>query len=454
MSSQVSTIVIGAGISGLVCAYALRKAGLGVVVLEASEQPGGVVRSIERDGFLFEQGPQSFSSTPALISLIRELGIEDHLVQAPPRSPRYVLINGALRSVPLSPPALLTSSLLSVPTKLALLRDAFGRSRSPEADESVAAFVRRKFTPELLDHLVGPFVSGVYAGDPEALSLRAAFPQIHEAEQSSGSLVRGLRQAAKARTEPRPRAGLFSFRDGNATLVRALVERLGSSLCCSALVREISRTANGAFRVSAQGSSGALESEAGRLILGTPALVASDLLKTLLPPACESLSAIPYAPAAIVSLGYRKSDVGHPLRGFGFLIPRSAGSHTLGTVFNSSLFSGRAPESHVLLTSFLGGATDPATAQLPAEHLTALTHRELSPVLGLRQPPVISNVTKYLHAIPQYNLGHSARIGALEAAQAGTNIWLTGSYLHGPSIGSCLDCSLSVAEAVRISYNT
>ena len=454
MPSQISTIVIGAGISGLICAYALRKAGLDVVVLEASERAGGVVRSIERDGFLFEQGPQSFSSTPALNALIRELGIEDHLVQAPPRSPRYVLVNGALQSVPLSPPALLTSSLLSIATKFALLRDALGRSRSPEADESVAAFVRRKFTPELLDHLVGPFVSGVYAGDPEALSLRAAFPQIHEAERSGGSLLRGLRHAAKARTEPRPRSTLFSFRDGNATLIRALAERLGSSLHCGAPVREISRTTNGKFRVSAQGSSGALESEAGQLIVATPALVASDLLKTVLPAACENLSAIPYAPTAIVSLGYRKSDVGHPLRGFGFLIPRSAGPHTLGTVWNSSLFSGRAPESHVLLTSFLGGATDPATAQLPAEHLSALTHRELSPLLGLRQPPVISNVTKYLQAVPQYNLGHSARIGALEAAQAGTNIWLTGSYLHGPSIGSCLDCSLSVAEAVRISYNT
>lgn len=454
MPSRVSTIVIGAGICGLTCAYALRKAGLDVTVLEASEQPGGVIRCVERDGFLFDQGPQSFSSTPSLVTLIRELGIEDQLVQAPPRAPRYILANGALRPVPLSPTALLASSLLSVSTKLSLLGDVLGRSRPPDSDESIAAFIRRKFTPELLDRLVGPFVSGVYAGDPEALSLRATFPQIHEAEQSSGSLIRGLRRMATARTEPRSRSTLFSFRHGNATLAREVAAKLGSSLCCGTQVRQISRSAGGGFHIFADRSSAAVEFDAARLVLAIPALVASNLLKTLLPEASGNLAAIPYVPIAVVSLGYRRSAVGHPLDGFGFLIPRSSGLHTLGTVWNSSLFAGRTPESHVLVTSFLGGATDPATAQLSGEQLSALAHSELTPLLRLRQPPVLSNVTKYLRAIPQYNLGHLTRIAALDAAQAGTNLWLTGSYLHGPSIGSCVDCSLSVAEAVRISYNS
>src|SRR4029077_10670278 len=189
MTPPVPAVVIGGGISGLVCAYFLNKAGIATPVLEASLVAGGMIRSERRDGFLLELGPQSFSGTAGLQALCAELGIADQFLEAPSRAPRYVLIDGALKSVPLNPPALFTSSLLSLRTKWRIAHDAFGTTRAPEGDESIAAFVRRKFGDELLDRLVGPFVSGIYAGDPERLSLRSSFTQVYHAEKSAGSVI-------------------------------------------------------------------------------------------------------------------------------------------------------------------------------------------------------------------------------------------------------------------------
>jgi oxygen-dependent protoporphyrinogen oxidase len=166
VTSPIPAIIVGGGISGLTCAYALRKAGVKAQLLESSARVGGAIRSEKHEGYLIELGPQSFSGTPQLRSLFQELGIQGEVVEAPLSAPRYVLVNGKLQSVPLSPSELLKSPLLGVLTKLTLGRDAVGRSRPPDHDESVAKFVRRKFTGELLDRLVGPFVSGIYAGDP------------------------------------------------------------------------------------------------------------------------------------------------------------------------------------------------------------------------------------------------------------------------------------------------
>jgi protoporphyrinogen/coproporphyrinogen III oxidase len=455
VTSLSSTIIIGGGISGLACAYALHKAGIDVAVLEASPRPGGLIRSEFRDGFLFELGPQSFSSTVALLDLIRELGLEVQLVQAPPRAPRYVLINGKLKPVPLSPSAFLFSSLLSWRSKWSILREPFTTSHPPESDESIASFVRRKFTTELLDRLAGPFVSGIYAGDPEALSFRAAFPRLHVAEKSAGSILRGMKRTAKARKEPRHHVMLLSFRDGNETLVHALAEKLGSSLHLGTSAGEIYRISKDTFRVTAQSATGTFDLEAGRLVLATPTAISSRLLQNLLPGLEQHFTEIAYAPVAVVSLGYRRSDVGNPLEGFGFLIPRSAAIHTLGTVWNSSLFPGRAPENHVLLTSFVGGATDPEATKLSHEELASLVHQELTPLLDLRGPQVIANVTSYPQAIPQYNLGHTRRLSAIESTcAAAPGIWLTGNYFRGPAIGSCLEMALDIAEQVRFSYNS
>lgn len=449
MTRHVPALVVGGGISGLVCAYALQKAGVEVQLIEASSRPGGVINSTTRDGFLLELGPQSFSGTAQLRQLCEDLGISDLIVQAPPHAPRYVLIDGQLRPVPLSPPAFFISSLINTATKWALLRDILGKSIPPDADESVAAFVRRKFSPQLLDRLVGPFVSGIYAGDPERLSIRSAFPQLYEAEKSAGSIVRGMLRLAKSKRGPRERPSLQTFRDGNETLVLALTAKLGSALLKETLVTAISRQNDGSFvlRLIRQGAEESVSSRS--LILATPTDVTGKLLASFDSSFESLLTPVEYAAVAVVSLGYRKSDIGHSLNGFGFLVPRSSGLRVLGTVWNSSLFPGRAPEGHALLTSFVGGATDPAAARLSHQELASLVHREVSGLLAIKSPPAFSNVTIWPRALPQYNLGHRDRLAAVASVCSRLpGLFLAGNYFRGPAIGSCLEHAFAVAELV------
>jgi protoporphyrinogen/coproporphyrinogen III oxidase len=452
VSSHIPAVIVGAGISGLVCAYALRKAGIDACLLEASPRAGGVIRSERREGYLLELGPQSFSGTDALRSLCSELSLENELMEAPPRAPRYVLIGGELRAVPLSPPSFFASSLIGAGTKATIARDMFSKSRPPEQDESVADFVRRKFSAELLDRLVGPFISGIYAGDPERLSLRSAFPQLHEAEKSAGSVIRGMMRQAKGAKKPRQRPTLQSPRQGNETLVCALSAKLGKALRLDSDVTRVEakreETSRG-FELKIRGPVQEETISADYLILATPTDVAGRLLGDVNPAFESVLSSIQYAPVAIVSLGYQRSDVGHPLDGFGFLVPRSEGLRILGSVWNSSLFPRRVPEGHVLLTSFVGGATDLEATTLSSEDLAALVHREIAPILAIGKTPAFSNVQIYPRALPQYNLGHSERLAQVERLRLDAqNLWFVGNYLRGPSIGACVDQSLAVAEEV------
>jgi protoporphyrinogen/coproporphyrinogen III oxidase len=450
VTRHVPALVVGGGISGLVCAYALRKFGIDAQIVEASACPGGVIQSVNRDGFLLELGPQSFSGTAALRELCVDLGISNELLQARPHAPRYILIDGQLQPAPLSPLAFFMSSMINGRTKWALLSDIFGKSTPPDADESVAAFVRRKFSPQLLDRLVGPFVSGVYAGDPERLSLRSAFPQLYEAEKTAGSIVRGMMRLAKSKKSPRERPSLQTFHEGNETLVRALAKNLGAALLTETKVAKISCQNDGSFSVHLESRSGSESVSTTSLILATPTDVTGNLLSQLDSSFASPLTSIEYAAVAVVSLGYRQQDIGHSLNGFGFLVPRSSGLLVLGCVWNSSLFPGRTPEGHALLTSFFGGATDTAVTKLKPEELTNLVHREISPILSINSEPVFSNVTIWPRALPQYNLGHSDRLAAVtKSCSRFRGLWLTGNYLQGPAIGSCVDQALAIAEEVR-----
>jgi oxygen-dependent protoporphyrinogen oxidase len=454
LTPRVQTVVIGAGISGLVCAHALQRAGIDVFVMEMTDRAGGSIRTERLDGYLLELGPQSFSGTAQMLQLFDELGIREQIVQAPAGAPRYVLVNRALRMVPMSPPAFLTSGFVGLGTKFSVLRDLIGKSGPPERDESIADFVRRKFSAEMLDRLVGPFVSGVYAGDPEQLSLRSAFPMLYDAEQRKGSVIRGLFSKAEKQkpAQPRQRPTLLSFRDGTQTLTEALAAKLGDRLLLNTVVRIITSdqsTRPSSFVLTVRTGAEQRTIVADNIVVATPAGVGAILMRGVEPLMADRLAEIEHAPTAVVSLGYRKSDVGDPLHGFGFLVPRSAGIRTLGTVWNTSLFPNRAPEGHVLLTSFVGGATDSEAANLSPDEFFATVHKEISPLLKIGGAPVFSNVVVYRHALPQYNLGHGERLAVIEGARRKhSNLWLVGNYLRGPSIGACVEQSLSAAEEI------
>jgi oxygen-dependent protoporphyrinogen oxidase len=446
----VQAIVIGGGISGLACAHRLRRNGVQVVLLEESDRAGGVIDSVRQDGFLFETGPQSFLSTPTLLELIESLGLTPELFRADPRAPRYVLCGGKLHAAPLAPPSLLTTSLLSFGTKMRLLFEPFRKTTPPEADESMADFVRRKFGAELLEHLVAPFVSGVYAGDPEKLSLRSAFPPVHQWERKFGSVLRG---AMKSRPPKGTlRAGLCSFREGGATLVRRLGESLGEDLRCGARVEAVRpRKANGGHPFEIEFLQGGRRETlaADAVALAVPTQIAASLLSNVAPSAAASLSKIEYAPVAVVAAGYRREKIGTPTNGFGYLVARTEKRRVLGTVWNSSLFPGRASEGMVAVTSFAGGATDPELCGLSENKISEIVLGEVREIMKITGPPITRLVKRYPRALPQYNLGHGERIAAVRASIAAVpGLFLTGNYFEGPAIGACVEHANRTAEEV------
>ncbi|HWZ55015.1 MAG TPA: protoporphyrinogen oxidase [Verrucomicrobiae bacterium] len=445
-------VVVGGGISGLASAYHLQQAGIPVRVLEAGTRPGGMIATEEADGFRFELGPQSFLSTEPLLKLIESLGLRDQLVHANPRAPRYILLRGKLVQAPLAPPSLLTTPLFSAATKRRLFTEMFRTSRPPADDESIAAFVRRKFGDELLERLVAPFVSGVYAGDPERLSLRAAFPKLHEFEAKYGSVLRGAMKSRPAKGAPR--AGLCSFPEGMQTLPRAIAGRLGDSLLLETSVTALTHgKANGKpwFAVEIERHNHREMVPARTVIVAAPTDVASRILSGISGQFAPLLSRIEYAPVAVVSACYRREQLKGSADGFGFLVPRSEGLRVLGTVFSSSLFAGRAPEGMVCFTSFAGGATDPKMCDLSDEKIVEIVGSEVASVLGITGSPVAAHVHRYVRAIPQYNLGHTEIVKSLEAQIAAIpGLFLAGNYLSGPSIGACVEQAFRTAEAARV----
>ncbi len=444
-------VVVGAGISGLACAYYLQQAGIPVLVLEAGNRPGGMIATKSDGGFQFELGPQSFLSTPPLLALIDSLGIKDQLLYADRRAPRYILLGGKLVPAPLAPPSLLTTPLFSSATKWRLFTEMFRRSRPPAGDESIAAFMRRKFGNELLERLVAPFFSGIYAGDPERLSLRASFPKIHEFEKKYGSVLRGAMKSRPAKGSPR--AGLCSFRDGMETLPRALAAQLGASLQAETRVTALSDgRANGNpwFEIAIERQDRREMLAASAVVVATPTATAAKILSDISDQFAPVLSRIEYAPVAVFSACYRREQLQRPAEGFGFLVPRSEGLRTLGTVFNSSLFPGRAPNGMVSFTSFAGGATDPAICEWTEDRIAETIGAEVGGVLGINGKTVATNVQRHTRALPQYNLGHGEVVKSLEAqAAAIPGLFLAGNYLSGPSIGACVEQAIRTAEAVR-----
>jgi oxygen-dependent protoporphyrinogen oxidase len=453
MSDPKQVIVVGGGISGLACAFRLQQLGIPVTLLEAVGRVGGLLDTVEKDGLLFESGPQSFQGTDSILEMVRQVGIENELLKADPRAPRYVLLRGKLREIPMSPRALLTSSLLTRGSRWKIASEAFRRTRPPSEEESVADFVRRKFGHEILEYLVAPFVSGVYAGDPEKLSLRAAFPTLEEWEREYGSVLRGAIKSGPAsgkRAGPPP---LCSFRRGVTTLTRALGEKLGANLRAGARVLGVNPARDTSavkyeIRVVSAGREEAITARA--VIVATPAYAAAQLLGTVSSPLTHMLSGLAYAPVAVVAAAYYARQIGRSTDGFGFLVPRSEKLHTLGTVWNSSLFAGRAREGQIVMTSFVGGATEPEIVEKTEEEIAAIVQDENARVLQITGPPATSAVWRHPKALPQYNLGHGHIVEAIrDGEHAHPGLFFAGNYLEGPALGKCAELGAQTAEAVR-----
>ena len=414
--ARFDAIVVGAGLSGLVSAFELQRRGRSVAVVDAGDAPGGVIGTIEREGFLVETGANSMlDNTPVLVDLFAQLGILDERVYPEASaSRRYVVKSGQLVALPMSPAALLASPIFSVRAKLALLREPFIPACNADTEESIAAFARRRLGPEVLAYAIDPFVSGIHAGDPEQLSVSAAFPRLHALEQRHGSLIRGqlavMRERRKNGVTATPRS--FSFRRGMHTLPLALAAKL-AHFFPRTRVAAVERH-DGHFVLRTDAHAGL---SARSVVIATPAHAAAAVVDSLAPAAAIALGAIDYPPVAVVASAYRREDVAHDLAGFGFLAPGNEHRRILGTLFSSSLFPQRAPPGHVLLTSFVGGSRNRAAATLPDDAIATLVGEELHELIGASHP-CWTSIVRWPRAIPQYTLGHDERIAAIDAASA------------------------------------
>jgi oxygen-dependent protoporphyrinogen oxidase len=439
--------VIGAGIAGLTAAYHLQSHDVPVVVLEVRDRPGGVIRTHRTDGFLVEAGPNSLRSSPFLHRLVQRLGLEDERVWADETaSRRYIRRDGKLVPVPMSIGGFLTTDLLSTTAKLRLLAEPFVRARSSNGpDESLAAFVRRRLGPEVLDYAVAPFVGGVYAGDPDRLSARHTFGRLVEWEEEYGSLFWGALRGGDDEADDVP-SGLFSFREGLETLPRALADALDGAIEYETEVTRIAEAGSG-WAVHADTAEGPTTYDVDGLICTVP-LHTLGTLDLDTPVDRSPLKDVSYPPVHVVALGYERSAIDHPLDGFGLLVPPvETDLDVLGTLFSSTLFPGRAPDDHALLTTFVGGARAPALARRDEAAVQSLVERDLDRLLGVNDAPVFARHVHWPRAIPQYRRGHGAvqeTLSALEARHP--SLAFGGNYRDGVAVGDAAQSGQAAAE--------
>lgn len=463
--------IVGAGITGLATAYLLGRArpAWHVEVYEAAEHIGGKARTTVRDGYTVDWGPNGFLTTvPETLELARQVGLEDELQPASEAARhRFLYRDGGLRPLPTRPPAFLASEVVPLGGRLrAALELALGGRH--DGEESVHAFLARHFGHGFADALADVFVSGITAGDPRELSLDALFPRLRAMERAHGSLVRALiaqqgaaRRARRAAGGPAaeeataiPPGRLTSFRQGGMQrLLETLADALPRPVRLGAPVIRLERAGAG-YRATVSGdaagdTAGNTAEAFDAVVVTVPAPAAADLLRPLAPVAADALAAIPYAGVRVFGLGFDRIDVPRALDGFGFLVPRGQGVRSLGVLWTSTLYPGRAPAGKVLLRVLAGGRLDPGMLELPADAALEAVRRDLRISMGIVVEPEFVETVRWPEAIPQYTLGHGARLAAVDEALAGLpGLHLAGNAYRGVGVNDCVREARRVVEVL------
>lgn len=478
MTNVVDSLIVGAGITGLSLAHALDKEAktgspLKILVAESQGRVGGNITTFTGHGFLWEEGPNSFSPTAELMKLAVDVGLKQELIFADRQLPRFVYWQNKLQPVPMTPQAMIQSQLLSFSGKLRALfgalgfvAPAMGATLSQQNDEeTVSQFFRRHLGTEVMQRLVEPFVSGVYAGDPQQLSAAAAFGRVTRMADLGGGLMAGALLSARKRPKkmpvdpniPKTKPGeLGSFKGGLKALPEAIAAQLGDRLKLNWHLTSLHRTESQTYIAEFSTPDGLQQVETRTVVLTTPAYVTADLFQSLQPEVSSALQAFTYPTVACVVLAYPVSDIKEKMVGFGNLIPRGQGIRTLGTIWTSSLFADRAPAGWQTLTSYIGGATDSGIGDLDAEQIVAEVHRDLSRILlkpDVPQPKVLA-VKVWKRAIPQYNLGHFDRLEQIDRGlKSLPGVYLCSNYLGGVALGDCvrqgLERAIEVSEYLQ-----
>ncbi len=464
-NQPLDVLIVGAGISGLTIAHELAIAKkYRVLVAETQDRVGGAITSAKNDeGYQWEEGPNSFQPAPELLRLAVQVGLKDELVLADGKLPRFVFLNGKLNALPMSPPTAIASKVLTWGGKIRLALGAIGFARPAMAgEESVDQFFSRILGRQAVERLVAPFISGVYAGDPQRLSAKAAFSKIARLETYGGLLAGAILSSKERKAQklndpnlPKVKTGeLGSFRQGIKMLPEAISTKLREQ---GAAVKQqwtlLSLEKQGDIYISKFDTPEGEETLRSRsVVLTTPAYVTAKLLQDYLPSASQALNEIFYPTVACVVLAYPQSEFAYDMKGFGNLIPRTQGVRTLGTIWSSSLFAGRAPEGWQLLLNFIGGTLDPALAKLSESEIIQAVHQDLQRTIlrpETKAEPKAIAVHVWDKAIPQYEIGHLERLAIVEAElQKSQGLYVSANFIGGVALGDCIKRSLQEANKI------
>ena len=465
VSDGAHVAVIGAGMAGLAAAEVLVGGGARVTVIEPAGRCGGVLETMCRDDWLVERSADCFlAARPEAVALAERLGLGDELLPVAPAVRRALVWHDG-RGVPApdgfrllaagSRGGILRTPLLSPRGRLRLLLEPWVPARRPaagDADESLESFAVRRLGREAFERLVQPLAAGVWTADPARLSMAAACPDFLAMERNAGSLWAGerrrLRQAHEAGTAGARYGQFLTLASGMETLPRRLAAHLTARgvTFVTAAATGVNRDGTGGWTVAtADGASLAAEA----VVVATPAPVAARLLAATDASLATSLGSIDYAGSAIVSLGYRRDDVAHPLDAAGMVVPRGSGRRALAVSFSSAKFPGRTPPGHVLLRVFVGGALDPAVLDLDDAALEALGRDEAAALVGARGRPALARVDRWHGSMPQYHVGHLDRVARIEAAVAAhSGLALAGAAYRGVGIPQVIASGQEAARRI------
>jgi len=449
-------VVIGGGITGLAAAHRVHEINpaIKVTLLEASDRLGGTIQTEHRDGFLLERGPDSFiSEKPEALALAKRLGLESQLIQTNETFRRsFIVRNGRLRAVPegfqlLAPSRMwpfITSDIFSLAGKARMAADLFLPRKSTNGDESLASFVRRRLGQEALARMAQPMVGGIYTADPETLSLRATLPRFLDMEQKHRSLILAmLRQSRAQKTGTSgARYSLFlSFDHGMQVLVDALA-RINTNILLNTRAQRLTFDQGWTVITDKNEQLGA-----DAVCLAVPAFIAASLVSDVDTRLADKLRAIKYASTATINFGYRRSAIKHPLNGFGFVVPVIEKRSLIACTFSSVKFADRAPNDHVLLRAFAGGALQPEIFALDEATMATRVEADLRELLGISEEPLFVEVAKWERSMPQYEVGHLDRMNEIDTLAAKLpGLALAGNSYRGAGIPDCIRSAEAAAE--------
>ncbi|MBT3921993.1 MAG: protoporphyrinogen oxidase [Nitrospina sp.] len=460
-------IIIGGGIAGLAAATRIQQeisAGtqLECALFEGSERFGGKISTEKMDGFVIERGPDSFiSQKPAAIQFCKQLGIEDHLVGTNPETPNtYVYTGGKLVTMPdglslMIPTKFLPfafTPLFSLMGKIRMAFDLLIPKKADDSDESLASFVRRRMGEEALRKMAEPMLAGIYASDPETMSIGSTFPMFVETERKYRSLILGMLARKKAmllnaNKRPASKFSLFmTLKDGLGEMVDTAIKKSPDVQFQSGARVESISGKEGDWSVYLEGGG---EYKAQAVILATPGHITARLLQPVAPAAAEVLKQVKYVSTATVTLGYKKEGFSHALDGFGFVVPKCENRSILACTWTSSKFPHRAPEGYVMLRCYLGGALREDIAEKDEHTMTRLVRQDLKEIMGIEEKPVFCKVFHNRKSNVQYQVNHSVRIDTLmKELDAFPGLFLAGSAYRGIGIPDCIQSGNESAESV------